>query len=73
MSKNKLAARKIAVTIEKNHVSPSDSWPGTGTFIPQRPVTRFIGNKILPRTVSFVSTSLVSFEAEVISMLICAR
>ena len=73
IKRNKLAAKKIAVTIQKNQARSSDSCPGTGTFIPHKPVTKFIGKRILPNTVSLVNTSFVSFEAEVISILICAR
>ena len=49
------------------------SWPGTCTFIPQRPVTRFMGMSTVPSAVSLDRTSLIWLLASVISMEICAR
>ena len=60
--------------MQQNHFkSPSAFCPGTQTFIPHRPVMIFIGRTIVPRTVSFPSTSAVCSWRSFMRILICAR
>lgn len=49
------------------------SCPGTWTFMPHRPVTKFMGMRTVPSAVSLESTSLIWLFASVISIEIWAR
>lgn len=45
--------------IPKNHPSPLACCPGTGTFIPHKPVTRWHGTKIVARRVTLLKPELI--------------
>lgn len=57
----------------KNGISELVSCHGTSTFIPHNPVMTFKGTRMEAIAVIFMTTSLVRFEAWVISMDICAK
>ena len=59
--------------LPQNHFSPSASCPGTRQFMPHSPVMMFIGNTMVPSTVSLPSTSAVASCRSFMAMLIWAR